>query len=67
MRILPIYGDGVSDVDIGKLAKFHKLHDKILTVNKETTVFGEMVCDDHGREFNEKPQATAGVISGDIS
>ena len=62
------YGDGVSDVDIGKLVKFHKSHNKILTVTgvRPPGRFGEMMCDDNGLifEFNEKPQATAGRISG---
>jgi glucose-1-phosphate cytidylyltransferase len=53
------YGDGVSDVDMDKLLTFHKSHGKILTV-------GEMGIDNDGRvmQFNEKPQATSGRISG---
>ena len=53
------YGDGVSDVDIEKLVAFHKSHDKILTVTgvRPPGRFGEM-----GSE--EKPQASAGRISG---
>ncbi len=62
------YGDGVSDVDIGKLIEFHKSHGKILTVTgvRPPGRFGEMVGDADGRifEFNEKPQASAGRISG---
>lgn len=62
------YGDGVSDVDIGKLLAFHKSHGKILTVTgvRPPGRFGEMVGDADGRilEFNEKPQASAGRISG---
>ena len=62
------YGDGVSDVDIGKLVAFHKSHGKVLTVTgvRPPGRFGEMVGDDSGQimEFNEKPQATAGRISG---
>lgn len=62
------YGDGVSDVDIGKLLAFHKSHGKVLTVTgvRPPGRFGEMVGDAGGEiiEFNEKPQATAGRISG---
>lgn len=62
------YGDGVSDVDIGKLVEFHKSHGKVLTVTgvRPPGRFGEMVGDESGQivEFNEKPQATAGRISG---
>lgn len=62
------YGDGVSDVDIAKLVAFHQSHDKTLTVTgvRPPGRFGEMVHDESGRilEFNEKPQATAGRISG---
>ena len=62
------YGDGVSDVDISKLVAFHKSHGRILTVTgvRPAGRFGEMVGVAGGRvsEFNEKPQATAGRISG---
>ncbi|HEX3084312.1 MAG TPA: sugar phosphate nucleotidyltransferase, partial [Pyrinomonadaceae bacterium] len=62
------YGDGVSDVDIEKLIEFHKSHGKILTVTgvRPPGRFGEMLGDETGHvmEFNEKPQASAGRISG---
>lgn len=62
------YGDGVSDVDIDKLVEFHKSHGKILTVTgvRPPGRFGEMVAglDGEIKEFNEKPQATAGRING---
>ncbi len=62
------YGDGVGDIDIEKLLAFHKSHGKILTVTgvRPPGRFGEMVSGDDGQvlEFNEKPQATAGRISG---
>jgi len=62
------YGDGVSDVDIGKLVAFHKSHGKTLTVTgvRPPGRFGEMVSREDGQilEFNEKPQASAGRISG---
>ena len=62
------YGDGVSDVDPDALIAFHKAHGKIMTVCgvRPPGRFGEM---EHGpdgaiTEFNEKPQATGGRISG---
>jgi glucose-1-phosphate cytidylyltransferase len=62
------YGDGVSDVNIDKLVEFHKSHGKVLTVTgvRPPGRFGEMVGNSAGQilEFNEKPQATAGRISG---
>jgi glucose-1-phosphate cytidylyltransferase len=62
------YGDGVSDIDIESLVKFHKSHGKILTVTgvRPPGRFGEMVANSDGKiiEFNEKPQATAGRING---
>lgn len=62
------YGDGVSDIDVGKLVEFHHSHGKVLTVTgvRPPGRFGEMMSDAQGRvaEFNEKPQASAGRISG---
>lgn len=62
------YGDGLSDVDVDKLLAFHKSHGKVLTVTGVRPMgrFGELECDASGMvtEFNEKPQATAGRISG---
>ena len=62
------YGDGVGDVDIPALLEFHKQHGRVLTVTgvRPPGRFGELVADPHGvvAEFNEKPQATAGRISG---
>lgn len=62
------YGDGVGDVDLDKLVAFHKAHGKILTVTgvRPAGRFGELRADADGSvyEFNEKPQATGGLISG---
>ena len=62
------YGDGVADVDIGALVAFHKAHGKLMTVCgvRPPGRFGEMEHDAAGAvtEFNEKPQATGGRISG---
>jgi glucose-1-phosphate cytidylyltransferase len=62
------YGDGVGDIDIEHLLEFHKQHGKILTVTgvRPPGRFGELRAGANGlvEEFNEKPQATAGRISG---
>jgi glucose-1-phosphate cytidylyltransferase len=62
------YGDGVSDINIDRLISFHNSHDKLLTVTgvRPPGRFGEMNSDSSGKvlEFNEKPQAHAGRISG---
>ena len=61
------YGDGVGDIDIDALLKFHRAHGKTLTVTgvRPPGRFGELMnIDGLVTEFNEKPQATGGRISG---
>jgi glucose-1-phosphate cytidylyltransferase len=61
------YGDGVSNVDIGKLIEFHRRHGKVATVTavRPPGRFGEIgLAGDRVIEFNEKPQATEGFING---
>ncbi|MDC3116606.1 glucose-1-phosphate cytidylyltransferase [Alphaproteobacteria bacterium] len=62
------YGDGVGDIDLKKLLKFHKEHKKILTVTgvRPPGRFGEISKNDDGLAigFNEKPQTSNGRISG---
>ena len=62
------YGDGVSDIDLSALVKFHRMHGKILTVSgvRPPGRFGEIeyVDDTRVSAFNEKPQAAEGCISG---
>jgi glucose-1-phosphate cytidylyltransferase len=62
------YGDGLGDVDLQALIDFHRSHGKVLTVTgvRPPGRFGELMADTRGRvtEFNEKPQATGGRISG---
>jgi len=62
------YGDGLADIDIDALVAFHKAHGKIATLTgvRPPGRFGELESDDTGQvmEFNEKPQATGGRISG---
>lgn len=62
------YGDGVGDVDLDRLVEFHLSHGKVLTVSgvRPPGRFGELMSDTSGKvtEFNEKPQASGGRISG---
>lgn len=62
------YGDGVSDVEIRRAVDFHHRHGRVMTVCgvRPPGRFGEIECEGDGRilEFNEKPQATGGRISG---
>jgi glucose-1-phosphate cytidylyltransferase len=62
------YGDGVSDVDLRKVVRFHRAHGRLATVTAVHPPgrFGELSLGARNRvtEFNEKPQATGGWISG---
>lgn len=62
------YGDGVGSIDINRLISFHREHKRILTVTgvRPPGRFGELMNtpEGHVTEFNEKPQATGGRISG---
>ncbi|ARJ66528.1 glucose-1-phosphate cytidylyltransferase [Magnetospirillum sp. ME-1] len=62
------YGDGLGDVDLDALVRFHKSHGRVMTVSgvRPPGRFGELDCESDGKvkEFNEKPQATGGLISG---
>lgn len=61
------YGDGVADVNIDEIVKFHRSHGKIgtLTGVRPPSRFGDLVVKD-GRalKFTEKPQASGGMING---
>jgi glucose-1-phosphate cytidylyltransferase len=61
------YGDGVGNVDIEALMKFHKAHGKMVTVTgvHPPGRFGELATSgDAVTEFNEKPQIMEGMING---
>jgi glucose-1-phosphate cytidylyltransferase len=61
------YGDGVSDVDLHELLRFHRGHGKLATVTavRPPARFGGLVMDgDDVREFTEKPQIGEGWING---
>jgi glucose-1-phosphate cytidylyltransferase len=66
-HFLLTYGDGVSDVNIGALVDFHLRHGRLGTVTavKPPGRFGELqIEDDRVAEFQEKPLAAQGRISG---
>lgn len=62
------YGDGVSDVDIGAVVKFHESHGKKATVTsvQPSGRFGLLTLNDANRVtgFCEKPQGDGGWING---
>ena len=61
------YGDGVGNIDLDALLKYHRSHGRALTVTgvRPPGRFGELVHTDGViTEFNEKPQAAGGRISG---
>jgi glucose-1-phosphate cytidylyltransferase len=61
------YGDGVADIDIDALLKFHKSHGKMVTVSAvhPGARFGELeIKKQQVISFKEKPQVTKGWING---
>ena len=61
------YGDGLADIDLKKLLKFHKSHGKIVTITAvhRPSSFGKL-DEDSGQvlSFSEKPQISKGLING---
>jgi glucose-1-phosphate cytidylyltransferase len=63
------YGDGVADVDLGALVRFHKSHGLLatLTAVRPPARFGALVFEEGGdriTRFSEKPQTGEGWING---
>lgn len=61
------YGDGVSDVNIEELVKFHESHGKLATVTAvhPPSRFGELdLVGNQVVSFEEKPQMATGYING---
>lgn len=62
------YGDGLGDINLAALLKFHRSHGKIGTVTgvRPPGRFGELEINRQGKavQFNEKPQVTGGRING---
>ena len=61
------YGDGVADIDIDALVRFHRSHGKMATVSAvhPGARFGELDIQNHVvTSFKEKPQTSQGWING---
>ena len=61
------YGDGVADINIDKLLKFHKSHGKMVTLTtvRPSARFGDLEFNgDSVTSFQEKPQLHEGWING---
>jgi len=61
------YGDGVADINIKELFKFHQSHGRIGTITgvHPSSRFGELgVKNNQVVKFHEKPQVTEGLING---
>jgi glucose-1-phosphate cytidylyltransferase len=61
------YGDGLADINIDQLLKFHKKNQKLITVSAvhPSARFGELDLDgDRVLAFKEKPQLQRGWING---
>ena len=61
------YGDGISDIDISKLIKFHEEHgkDATLTAAYSPGRFGALdIKDKQIRQFTEKPKGDGALING---
>lgn len=66
-RFLMTYGDGVSDVDVRALLKFHEQKGKLATITavRPPARFGGLVIEDAlVSSFEEKPQIGEGWING---
>jgi glucose-1-phosphate cytidylyltransferase len=66
-EFLMTYGDGVADIDVGRLLEFHRGHGKIATVTgvRTNSRYGELaVLDGRVKSFSEKPPADEAFISG---
>lgn len=61
------YGDGVANIDIERLVRFHKEHKKIATITgvHPPSRFGELTIQNNRLvQFQEKPQVREGLING---
>jgi glucose-1-phosphate cytidylyltransferase len=63
------YGDGVSDVDLGRLLDFHRSHGRLATVTAVQPLgrFGALDIDDRRaavRAFQEKPVGDGAWVNG---
>ncbi len=66
-RFMMTYGDGLSDIDIRELLRFHQAHGKIGTVTGvlPSTPFGRLSIEgERVTSFIEKPQSKGSYVSG---
>jgi glucose-1-phosphate cytidylyltransferase len=67
-RFIVTYGDGLADIDIDALLRFHDSHGKLATITtvRPLSRFGVLELDDDGlvRRFREKPQVDGWVNAG---
>lgn len=67
-RFMVTYGDGLADIDIGRLLAFHESHGRLATVTivQPLSRFGVLDVDGVGRvnQFREKPQVDGWVNAG---
>jgi glucose-1-phosphate cytidylyltransferase len=65
---LVTYGDGLADLDIGRLIDFHKSHGRLATVTTVRPVsrFGSVALDEEGsvKHFTEKPRSDGWISAG---
>mgnify|MGYP006113263441 CR=1 FL=1 len=61
------YGDGVCDININELVRYHKSHGKMITISgvHPPARFGELIeKESQIVSFEEKPQTSVGLING---
>ena len=65
--VLVSYGDGLADIDLGRLVEFHRSHGRLATVTgvHAPARFGQLVADGGWvRQFAEKPLETGWINGG---
>lgn len=67
-RFMVTYGDGLADIDLSALLRFHDEHKRLATITtvRPLSRFGVLDVDDTGavRQFREKPQVDGWVNAG---
>jgi glucose-1-phosphate cytidylyltransferase len=66
-RFMLTYGDGLANLDLGDLLRFHRQQGKLVTITgvRPPSRFGEMsVQDGVVVRFDEKPQVSEGMVNG---
>ena len=66
-QFMVTYGDGLANIDMNDLLKFHQSHGKLATLTgvRPLSRFGELIMKDRQViQFTEKPQSGIGLING---